>query len=121
MEKITSKENSVNKYIGKLIIYSILASVFMILYFPISKQLLNIVLGEKINVEDGRILLIGLIYSIATLVSLIKLFQYTYKSAKLLNKKRPALYPIISLIIPFIWIFIAVKLIIDLRKVGRQI
>ena len=92
----------------------------MLLYFSISKKLLNIVFKKNVNAKDGQIVLIGLICSIVTLVSLIKLFQYIYNSAKLLNKKRPMLYPVISLIIPFVWVIVAVKLVVDLNKLGRE-
>lgn len=109
----------IGKHIFKFKVYLVLFTVLTILYFPMSKKLLDMVLNQTVNTQDTMFLFIVLIYSIVNLVVMIRLIKYIYISAKITGKKHPTTYTIISLIFPFVWIIVGIIFIRDLIKLSK--
>ena len=85
-----------------------------------SNQLYSIISSQPMQSQNLSFILIALIYSIATLIVMIKLVQYLYTSAKMLGKKHPIVYPAISLIFPFVWIIVGIVLIRNLKELKKE-
>lgn len=109
----------IGKHIFRFKIYLVLSTILTILYFPMSKKLLNMVLSQSINTQDTMFLFLVLIYSMVTLVIMIKLIKYLYDSAKIVGKKYPLAYTVIALSIPFVWIIVGIMFIRDLTKLSN--